>query len=146
MRRILLLFGLLFAVFHLLLAGEAAVCDEKLLPVAVRTFISTHFPEAQVSHVKVEKGFWGVEKYEVLLTDRTEIEFDGKGRWVEVECDRKNVPRGLIPAYADSYIRESFPEVEVVKVERDSKELELELTNGLSLTFNNKGELIDVDD
>lgn len=129
-------------------AGDVVTSDAKRLPDAARSFISRYFPSARISHIKIEEDFLRVKKYEVLLTDRTEIEFDGKGQWLEVECDDKPVPADLIPAYVSSYLDAHFPRALVVKVERHpkKKELEVELDNDWSLTFNHKGELIDIDD
>ena len=116
------------------------------MPPEALAFIKRYFPEAQISHIKIEKEFLRVEKYEVLLTDRTEVEFDRKGVWTEVECDHVQVPLGLLPAYVSEYVEKHFPGAFVVKLERKRKELEVDLDNDLSLTFNHKGDLIDIDD
>ncbi len=120
--------------------------DSKQLPNEALAFIKRHFPQAQISHIKIEKDFLRVDKYEVLLTDRTEVEFDRDGRWMEVECDHVQVPQGLVPAYVSAYVSKHFPGALVVKLERKRKGLEADLDNDLSLTFNQKGELIDIDD
>ena len=148
MKKILSVLLLMVMFVPYTLAGDIITHDAKKLPAAARTFISTYFVEAQISHIKIEEDFLRIKKYEVLLTDRTEIEFDGKGNWIEVECDDAQVPSAIVPEYVTSYLKARFPTAYIVKIERHAKkkELEVELNNDLSLTFNSKGELIDIDD
>ena len=142
----LLLPILLLTLAQPVLADGIVTFDSKQLPPEALAFTKRYFPEAQISHIKIEKEFLRVEKYEVLLTDRTEVEFDRKGVWTEVECDHVQVPLGLLPAYVSEYVEKHFPGAFVVKLERKRKELEVDLDNDLSLTFNHKGDLIDIDD
>lgn len=135
-----------FAVMQFANADGIVTYDIKRLPAEARDFIGQHFPSTQISYIKIEKDFWGIKKYEVLLTDRTEIEFTGEGIWTEIECDGTFIPTILVPGYILSYIKTNFPDNNIIKIERKSKETEIELENGFSLTFNRKGELIDFDD
>ena len=148
MRKSVFLFVIFCALSFAGYAGDVVTSDAKRLPDVSRAFINRYFPAVQISHIKIEKDFLRVGKYEVLLTDRTELEFDGNGDWIEVECDRISVPSALIPDYVIAYLEKQFPNVIVVKLERKQKkkELEVELDNNLSLTFNAKGQLIDIDD
>ena len=145
-RNILILFSVFATLCFPARADGIVTFDSKQLPPKARIFLMEHFPEAQISHIKIEKEFLRVSKYEVLLTNRTEVEFDRDGEWLEVECDRMQVPDALIPAYVSEYLGKYFPDAWVVKLERDRKELEVDLDNDLSLTFNHKGELVDIDD
>lgn len=146
MKKVISLWILLFALTQFIYADGIVTYDTKRLPTEARSLINQHFPQAQISYIKIEKDFWGIKKYEVLLTDRTEIEFTGEGKWTEIECDDMPVPAVLIPEYIMEYIKNYFPDYHVIKIERKSKETEVELNNGFSLTFNKKGELIDLDD
>lgn len=146
MRKVIFLWILLFALTQFTYADGIVTYDTKRLPAEAHSLIKRHFPQAQISYIKIEKEFWGIKKYEVLLTDRTEIEFTGEGNWTEIECDDMPVPPVLIPEYIMEYIKSYFPDHHVIKIERKSKEIEVELNNGFSLTFNKKGELIDLDD
>ena len=124
---------LLLTLAQPVLADGIVTFDSKQLPPEALAFIKRYFPEAQISHIKIEKEFLRVEKYEV-------------GVWTEVECDHVQVPLGLLPAYVSEYVEKHFPGAFVVKLERKRKELEVDLDNDLSLTFNHKGDLIDIDD
>ncbi len=128
------------------LGGNLPDFDDKRLPQAAVEFINRYFPEAKISHVKVEKEFLRIKEYEVLLTDRTEIEFDSNGEWKEVECYKRPVPEELIPDFVRQCIDDKFPSSYVVKIERGRRDIEVELDNDFSLTFNLRGQLIEIDD
>ena len=126
-------------------AGDIITQDAKQLPLVARNFINRHFTRPQISYIKIDSEFLS-KKYEVVLSDRTKIEFDGDGEWEEVDGKRNNIPATIIPAHIKQYVEANYPGVSFTKIERDRGEVEVELTNHLSLTFNKKGQLIDIDD
>lgn len=126
-------------------ARDVITMDPKELPAAAQTFLKQYFGNRQISYIKVESEFLS-KKYEVVMTDRTKIEFDGKGNWEEVDCKRAELPQTLVPAYIQQYVNAQYPGVIYHKIERDRGEVEVELSNRLSLKFNKKGQLIDIDD
>lgn len=126
-------------------AGDVITMDSKDLPAAAQTFIKQYFGDKKISYIKVESELFS-KTYEVVMTDRTKIEFDGKGSWEEVDCKRAALPQGLVPSYAKQMIETQYPGMTCTKIERDRGEVEVGLSNGLSLTFNKKGQLIDIDD
>lgn len=146
MKKIFSVLLLMVACVHYALAGDVITHDAKKLPAPARTFISTYFMNARISHIKIESELFQTKKYEVLLTDRTEIDFNGDGEWLEVDCDGGAVPAALLPAYVSEYLKANFPDAFVIKIERKRREVEVELNNDWSLTFNKKGELIEIDD
>ena len=115
------------------------------LPQKAQEFLNTHFKDLQVAFAIEEQKFMGKE-YEVIYTDRTEVKFDTNGEWEEVDGKRNNIPTTIIPAHIKQYVEANYPGVSFTKIERDRGEVEVELTNRLSLTFNKKGQLIDIDD
>lgn len=147
MKKILSIALMMFVIFQSACAGDVITHDTKRLPEAARKFISTYFVRAQVSHIKIESELFQTQKYEVLLTDRTEIDFDRHGEWLEVDCDKSPVPIGLIPPYVTRYVKEHFPGTHVVKIERKRRgEVEIDLDNDWTISFNARGEVIEVDD
>ena len=54
MKNVLSVLLLTFLIFQTACAGDVITHDTKKLPEAARTFISTYFPKAQVSHIKIE--------------------------------------------------------------------------------------------
>ena len=57
------------------------------------TLINRYFTDPQISHIKIEAGIFGLESYEVLLTDRTEIDFDSNGNWTDVVARKLLCPK-----------------------------------------------------
>ena len=87
-------------------------------------------------------------KYEVVLMDGTEIDFDSKGNWEEVSAKKgQTVPVSIVPGFAVNYLKaHNFVNEGVTKVERDRKGYEIELSTGLSFKFDKKGKFIKADD
>ncbi|MBQ8674333.1 MAG: PepSY-like domain-containing protein [Bacteroides sp.] len=127
------------------LAGEIVTQDINQLPQQARSFITKYFGNVKVSHIKIDSDFLQGKKYEVTLTDRTEIDFDSKGRWTEVDCQKKAVPAGLVPTYIQSYVNANFPRETITKMERKHGHIEAELSNDYTLKFSKKGKFIGMD-
>ena len=100
----------------------------------------------QISHIKIETGILGSKSYEVLLTDRTEIDFDSNGNWTDVDCKKAAVPEALIPVSVKEYVKTNFPQEVITKIERRRSGVEVELANDYSLKFNSKGKFVGMDD
>lgn len=145
MKKFLALLFMAFLTIQATFAGDVITQDAKQLPLVARNFINRHFTRPQFSYIKIDSEFLS-KKYEVVLSDRTKIEFNGDGEWEEVDGKRNNIPTTIIPAHIKQYVEANYPGVSFTKIERDRGEVEVELTNRLSLTFNKKGQLIDIDD
>lgn len=145
MKKILSILVLAFVAVQFTFAGDVITKDAKQLPLVARNFINQYFTKPQISYIKIDNEFLS-KNYEVILTDRTEIDFDKKGNWKEVDCKKKAVPAALIPAYVTDYVNSIFPQQIITKIERDGNYLEVELANDSSLKFNKKGELVEMDD
>lgn len=145
MRRFYSLFiGALVAV-QLAFAGDVVTQDVNRLPQAARNFIARYFVDAKISHIKIDSEVLRGNTYEVLLTDRTEIDFDSKGEWVEVDCKKSAVPGELVPTSVKNYVEQNFPREIITKIERHRGAVEVELGNDYSLKFNKKGRFIGMD-
>lgn len=138
--------------FMCIMAIGLSRADEKIitrdvnrLPATSREFIAKHLPGSPVSHIKIEKGWFGIKEYEVILTNGVEIKFDGDGHWEEVEGHRNALATTFIPDFIVSYIRQYYPEASVFSVEKDRNRYEVKLSNRLELKFDTKGNLLDID-
>ena len=145
MKKLFLFFVFTVLVIQFSKADNVIVMDAKELPMAAQTFLRQHFSDKQISYIKVEKEFLS-KRYEVMMTDRTKIEFDGKGNWEEVDGKHNHIPRALVPDYIRQFVDTQYPDANYVKIERDRGEVEINLSNWLSLKFNKKGQLIDIDE
>lgn len=84
-------------------------------------------------------------RYEVILTNGNKIEFDGDGKWVELNCKYTNVPENLLPVEIKNFVNKKYKDAKVLKIEKDKNNYEVDLSNNVELTFNKKFQLIDVD-
>lgn len=145
MKRILSVVAMFLLVAQWATAGDVVTKDAKRLPEQARTFIKKHFQNPDVSYIKIDSEFLRGKKYEVVLTNGTEIEFDSKGNWSEVDSKRNPVPETIIPDYIRDYVKENFKTERITQIEKDRFGIEVELTNDLSLRFDKNGVLREID-
>ena len=146
MKKILSLLVMVVVAIQFTFAGDVITKDMNQLPLPARNFINRHFTKPQVAHIKIDKDMMKSTKYEVLLTDGTEMEFDSKGNWEEVSSKKGQVPASVIPGFAANYLKaHNFSAEHVTKVERDRKGYEIELGTGVSFKFDKKGNFVKAD-
>src|SRR5690606_36450446 len=97
------------------------------LPQPAQTFIQKHFVAKNVAHVIEEDEFFSSKEYIVAIADGTQIEFDSKGNWTEIDSDTQPVPQAIIPNSIRQYISKSFPNNQVVQISRSSRKYDVEL-------------------
>ena len=114
------------------------------LPATAQTLLSKHFKGQKVMLATIESGVVS-RSYDVVLRNGTKLEFDKKGNLTEIDCKRGIVPSQLIPQPIKNYLKENYKGEAVRKIELNKKEYEVELTNGIDLTFNKHFQLIDID-
>lgn len=144
MKKFLSILVLAIVAVQFAFAGDVVTHDSKQLPLTARNFISQYFSKPHISYIKIDNEFLS-KKYEVILTDRTEIEFDKQGNWTEVDCKKAAVPAALVPAAVKNYVKTNFPQQIITKIERKNG-VEVELGNDFSLKFNKKGQFVGMDD
>lgn len=116
------------------------------LPAAAKTFITTHFPSAQVSHIKIDSHFTGGNDYDVVLTDGTEIDFDSRGNLEDIDCGRNGqVPDAIVPQRIRDYVSNTYPGQKIIKYDVKRKGYEVELRSGLEIEFDANGNFKRVD-
>ena len=114
------------------------------LPAKAQTVLTQQFSNQKVSLATIESGI--IQKsYDVVLNNGTKIEFDRKGNVTEVDCKQGSVPEDLIPQSIISHLKENYPGQTVRKIEIDRNEYDVELSNGLDITFNKSFKVIDID-
>ena len=114
------------------------------LPAKAQILLNNHFNGQKVMLVTIELGVVG-RNYDVVLQNGTKLEFDKKGNLTEIDCKRGIVPALLIPQAIKNYLKDNYAGQSVKKIEMNKNEYEVELTNGLDLTFNKHFQLIDID-
>ena len=122
--------------------NDKITSDTNILPVSSRQFIS----DIPVSHIQIEKNLIRISSYDVILTDGTNVEFNHKGEWKEIKRHGLPIPPAIIPEVIQDLIKKNYSSNKVVKIEKEIRDYEIKLDNGLEMTFDLKGNLIDIDD
>ena len=125
-------------------AGNDKPINVNELPAKAQTLLSKHFKGQKVMLATIESGVVS-RSYDVVLRNGTKLEFDKKGNLTEIDCKQGIVPSQLIPQPIKNYLKENYRGKTVRKIELNKKEYEVELTNGIDLTFNKHFQLIDID-
>lgn len=145
MKRLFFMLAMVVATCQLADAGNVVTVDAKRLPEVAQEFIKSYFPGLKVKLIKIERELFSTE-YKVELSNEVELKFDGKGNWKKVDCERRAVPKGLVPGYAKQYVAENFPNERITELKREGRHLKLELSNGVSMRFNKQGKVVGMDD
>ncbi|HPG54793.1 MAG: PepSY-like domain-containing protein [Paludibacteraceae bacterium] len=114
------------------------------LPVVSQQFIKKYFPNETVAYAKYDPEFFD-SAYEITFKSGNSIEFNKQGEWKDYECKTCIVPDELLPNEISSYIKEKYPDKNIVSIERGKKTYEVKLSNGLELKFNLRGQLLEID-
>ena len=125
-------------------AGNYKPISVNALPVKAQTLLSNHFNGQKVMLATIESGVVS-RSYDVVLHNGTKLEFDKKGNFTEIDCKQGIVPAQLIPQAIKNYLKDNYAGQSVKKIEINKNEYEVELSNGLDLTFNKHFQLIDID-
>lgn len=146
MKKVLSILVMAIVAIQFAFAGDVITKDINQLPLVARNFINKHFSNPQVAHIKIDSDIMS-KKYEVLLTNGTEIDFDSKGNWLEVDAKKGKVPATIIPSFVKDYLKaNNFTNEYIVKVERDRRGFEVELNTDISFKFDNNGKFRKADD
>ena len=144
MKKMMFAMFLLFAALLNVNAGNDRIITKDKLPAAAQAFINTHFPALKLSFAKEDRDFME-RSYEVVFVDGSKLEFTGKGEWTEVDCRYSEVPAAIIPAAIMEYVLQNFPAERVIKIERETGNYEVQLSNRNEITFDKKLRIIDID-
>lgn len=115
------------------------------LPETAQEFLRTHFPQSRINYTTVDRDFYDTT-YEAVLDDGTKVEFRHDGTWKEIECMRTEVPASVVPEQIAAYVHARFPDDAIVKIDRDRRAWEIELSDGTEVTFNRRFRAVEIDD
>lgn len=145
MKKLMMIIALITAGVFGMSAKDSYSRNASDLPQAAQQTIKNNF-KASVSVIKIDKDFGRVSEYDVTLTDGSEISFDNKGNWKDVEVGNgHSVPSAFIPSQIASYIKANQPKQKVVGIEKERGGYEVTLSNGLDLKFDKNGSFVKYD-
>ena len=139
MKKLVFLLVCLFTLQTVARADDDKPIQVTQMPQAAQQFIKQHFADSKVALAKMESEFF------YIFTNGNKVEFDKKGEWTEIDCKHTVVPTATIPTAIRQYVTTNYPDVKVLKIERDKKEYEVKLSNRTELKFDLKFNLIDID-
>ena len=84
--------------------------------------------------------------YKVVFVNGAKVEFAKDGQWTEVDCKYGEVPAAIVPQEIRNYVAKNFAGRKIVSIDRDTRDYEVKLDNGLDLKFDLKFRLIEIDD
>ena len=145
MKKLVLTLSVFFAAIGVACADVDRPIEVDKLPDAAQKFLKQYFPNASVSLAKVDVEL-AYKEYDVLLTDGTRIDFNNSGEWIDVDCKFATVPEGIVPRQIVDYVAKTYPDVKILRIERDRHTYEVSLSNRLELTFDKKFKIVDIDD
>lgn len=109
------------------------------LPATAQQFIKAHFAGVEVSLSKVDEELFDKD-YKVVFVNGAKVEFTKNG-----ECKYGEVPAAIVPQQIRDYVAKNYPDRKITAIDRDRRDYEVELDNGLDLKFDLKFRLIDID-
>lgn len=145
MKKILLALTMLACVCMAASARDHYSHDINVLPAAARTVLKANFKPG-VSVIKTDKDFGRVSEYEVILTDGSEVTFDRKGNWKDIESSiNGSVPSKMIPKGISDFVKANQKNTRIVGIERTRGGYEVELSNGVEMKFDKNGRFLKYD-
>lgn len=145
MKKLVSFVSIMLLIVSVACARDKVTRDVSLLPAGAREMIKKYFPDSEISYLKIDKKLFRTEGYEVILTGGTELEFDVKGQWKEIES-LQTVPDSIVPESIRKYIKRYYGPQGVKKIKHNRKGYELNLTNGMEMEFDNMGNFLRLDD
>lgn len=144
MKKLVVLFACLFTLLTVARADDDKPIQVNQLPQTAQQFIKQHFTGSNIAIAKMEKDLFS-KKYEIIFTNGDKVEFDKKGNWEEVNCKYSMVPARIIPVAIQRYTSANYPDINILKIDRDKKDYEVKLSNGIELKFDLAFNLIHVE-
>ena len=126
-------------------AGNDRIITVAELPAASQQFIKAHFAGVEVSYAKVDEEMFDKD-YKVVFVNGSKVEFAKDGAWKEVDCKYGEVPAAIVPQQIRDYVAKNFAGRKIVSIDRDKRDWEVKLDNGLDLKFDLHFRLIEIDD
>ena len=131
-----------FFIILSLMIVSFSYCDADMvvsfdkLPNNIKSFVKTYFPGTVVMFAEQDYN-----EYKIRLNNGVEIEFDINGAWKEVKSFQ-NFPTELLPKMIVNSIIKTYPNVNIIKVERIWNGYEIKLSNMMEIFIDKNGNIV----
>lgn len=120
------------------------------LPAAAQAFVKQYFqasanPAFANPIVTKDTEWFDDAPYSVMFTTGDKVSFTSKGAWKEFEGRTVAVPEVIIPANIKAWVAQSYPGAQIVKIDKDSRDIEIKLSNMVEAKFDLKGNILELD-
>ncbi len=132
----------LSAFCSLLSIGMFAQVNTTNLPTTAQDFINRHFSKVSVEKVDENSNWqiWEDDKYEVVLSNGMELDFDKNGNILEIDSQNyEAIPMDALPSKIKSYLQANHANAQIIGWENEKKEHQVELADGTELEFDTEG-------
>lgn len=146
MKKLVLAVVAMFAMSTMVMADNDKPVQVNQLPAKAQTFLNTYFKDVKVALATQDTELFS-KSYDVVFNTGDKVEFDKSGEWTEVRCRQTGVPAAIVPAQIAEYVKTTYPDAQILQIERDDRgEYEVKLSNRWEITFNKQMQVVDIDD
>ena len=146
MKKLVLAVVAMFAMSTMVMADNDKPVQVNQLPAKAQTFLNTYFKDVKVALATQDTELFS-KSYDVVFNTGDKVEFDKSGEWTEVRCRQTGVPAAIVPAQIAEYVKTTYPDAQILQIERDDRgDYEIKLSNRWEITFNKQMQVIDIDD
>lgn len=146
MKKLVLAVVAMFVMSTMVMADNDKPVQVNQLPAKAQTFLNTYFKDVKVALATQDTELFS-KSYDVVFNTGDKVEFDKSGEWTEVRCRQTGVPAAIVPAQIAEYVKTTYPDAQILQIERDDRgEYEIKLSNRWEITFNKQMQVIDIDD
>lgn len=124
-------------------ADDRPVTVDKL-PATAQQFLKKYFPDQTVAIATYDFELFS-SKYEVKYSNGAKVEFDSDGKIREYCNPMSSVPEEILPAGVADYVKKTYPDAKIMKLDIDSRGCEVKLNNRVEISFNTQGQAVDID-
>ena len=146
MKKIILLVVSTLLALSVAAKPEEQAIEVNQLPSRAQEFVSIYFGEAPVKKaIKLTGEGIAVEAYQVVLTNKVQIEFDMVGLWNKIDAKKKKnlMPRFIYPDKINETLDKNFADKIIKKVENDGFYYSFDFANGDDVIINALGQIME---
>ena len=141
---IVILINLLIFSFPLQINHDHRFITFEDLPTKAKSFVRTYFGHYDIRFVKIDITMTKTN-YTVQFENDMKIEFNSNGDWDEVNSPSDCLPSDFLNNMILNHLNKNYPDYCLHVISKGKHKFEVELTNGLELVFNKKGEFLRYD-